>query len=214
MNRSDASGLPRVPQDLHVHTTFSFGDGAIVSEQTVELVAELRHARVQGISDHLEFVHGERFERYRRTVRDHGLRLGVEVNGGSWVPAALEVDVDYYIMHCFDTDDDYAGIERLVETSKPVIAAHPLFIGTDLERLPPACLVEINNRYVWRSDWRAGFGPYVDRFRFVLGSDAHQPHWLNQNVARSVAAALGVQETVLFDPTDAPVPGRERPDNR
>jgi histidinol phosphatase-like PHP family hydrolase len=199
MTLAEGGTLPQVPQDLHVHTTFSHGDGAVVPEQTVALVAQVRHARVQGISDHLEFVHGKSFEAYSTTIRRHGLHVGVEVNGGAWVPAALEIDVDYYIVHCFDTDEDYEGVERLVETAKPVILAHPLFIGTDFDRVPSECLVELNNRYVWRSDWRAGLRDYLDRFRFVIGSDAHQPHWLNQNVARRVAAALGVKETILFE---------------
>jgi len=45
-------------------------------------------------------------------------------------------------------------------------------------------------------------GPFTKRFRFVISSDAHQPHWLNQNVARYVAAELGVSETVLFKKND------------
>jgi hypothetical protein len=188
-----------VPQDLHIHTTFSEGDSAVVPEQTVAYVAQLRYARVMGIADHLEFVTGARFERYRAAVRAHGLRLGVEVNGAQWVATALDTDVDYFIYHCYDTDADYRGAERLVQDGRPVIVAHPLVLGTDLDRIAPPCLVEINNRYVWRSDWRAGFGPYVGRFGFVIGSDAHQPSWLNQNVARRVAGALGVEETILFE---------------
>jgi hypothetical protein len=188
-----------VPQDLHIHTTFSHGDGAIVGEQTVELVARLGHARVVGIADHLEFVSGGRFPAYREAVREHGLRLGVEVNGAVWVSTAVAHDVDYYVYHCFDDEADYRGAARLLETGKPVILAHPLFIGTDIDRVPTECFLEINNRYVWRSNWREGFGPYVDRFRFVIGSDAHQPHWLNQNVARMVARELGVKETLLFE---------------
>lgn len=70
--------------------------------------------------------------------------------------------------------------------------------GTDLTRVPPECLVEINNRYIWRTDWRAFYGPFVDRFDFVLSSDAHQPNWLSQSVARHAAAELGVRERLLF----------------
>jgi len=51
---------------------------------------------------------------------------------------------------------------------------------------------------VWQNDWRAKLGPYIRRFRFVINSDAHQPHWLNQSVARYVARELGIQETLLF----------------
>jgi hypothetical protein len=32
----------------------------------------------------------------------------------------------------------------------------------------------------------------------VIDSDAHQPHWLNQHVARRVAHKLGIAETLLF----------------
>jgi len=38
-------------------------------------------------------------------------------------------------------------------------------------------------------------------FSFVIDSDAHQPHWLNQNIARYVARELEITETLLF--TDA-----------
>jgi hypothetical protein len=38
-----------------------------------------------------------------------------------------------------------------------------------------------------------------DRFEFVVSSDAHQPNWINQTVARHVAARLGVRERLLFD---------------
>jgi histidinol phosphatase-like PHP family hydrolase len=73
-----------------------------------------------------------------------------------------------------------------------------MWMDTDLDRLPPEVFIEINNRYVWRNDWRVRLAPYTDRFRFVINSDAHQPHWLSQTVARRVAAELGVEETLLF----------------
>lgn len=38
-------------QDLHIHTTWSQGDGAVVPEQSIELIASVKHARVVGISD-------------------------------------------------------------------------------------------------------------------------------------------------------------------
>lgn len=199
---SPAQQAPVLPQDLHIHTTFSNGDGAVLPEQTVAMVATVRHARVMGISDHLEFIYGRGFDTYRQEVRRHGLHVGVEVNGHDWIDDALSVDVEYYVYHCRDVAADYRGAERLLATGRPVIIAHPLVLDTNLARVPDTCLVEINNRYVWRSDWRAGLGPWVGRFRFVIGSDAHQPHWLNQNVARMVAAALGVRETVLFDAED------------
>ena len=199
MSSPPAEALPApLPQDLHVHTVFSRGDGAVVPEQTVELVAGIRHARVLGISDHLEYV-GDDFAEYARTVRAHRLKLGLEVNGAEWVDAAAALPVDYYIYHCRDRAEDYRGAERLAATGRPAIIAHPQALQTDLERVSPACLIEINNRYAWREQgWRA-LAPYVERFRFVIGSDAHQPHWLNQTAARFIARELGVRETLLFE---------------
>jgi histidinol phosphatase-like PHP family hydrolase len=194
--RPEALPAP-LPQDLHVHTTFSRNDGAVVPEQTVELVASIAHARVLGISDHLEYV-GDAFEQYARAVRSHNLKLGLEVNGAEWVAAALALPVDYFIYHCRDRSEDYRGAERLAFSGRPAIIAHPQALQTDLGKVDPACLIEINNRYAWREQgWRA-LTPYVGRFRFVIGSDAHQPHWLNQTVARFIARELGVQETLLF----------------
>jgi histidinol phosphatase-like PHP family hydrolase len=141
-----------LPQDLHIHTVFSRGDGAVVPEQTVELVARIAHARVIGISDHLEHVL-EQFPDYELTVRACGLKLGLEVNGEEWVGQA---------------------------------------------EVPPECLIEINNRYAWRDSGYRQLAPWVGRFRFVIGSDAHQPHWLNQSAARWIARELGVEETLLF----------------
>jgi hypothetical protein len=187
-----------LPQDLHIHTTWSTGDGAIVPEQTIALIARLRHAQVVGISDHLELIGEDRFDEYRRQVCAAGLKVGMEVNGHGWVRAATEVTCDYRIYHCFDRDADYAGLDWLVDTGAPVIVAHPNALDTDLNRVPPECLIEINNRYVWRCDWASFYGPFVDRFQFVIGSDAHQPNWLNQTVARYVAAELGVKEKLLF----------------
>jgi len=185
-------------QDLHIHTIWSDGDSAVVPEQTVDFVAELAHARVAGISDHLEFIH-DRFDAYSAQVRGAGFKVGMEVNGHEWLAAALEVDCDYRIFHCFDRDADYAALERLLESGVPLIVAHPNALNTDLRRVPVECLVELNNRYVWRCDWRAFYGPHVERFRFVLSSDAHQPNWLNQTVARHVAARLGVTEHLVFE---------------
>jgi hypothetical protein len=181
-----------------VHTVFSRGDGAVVPEQTVELVARIAHARILGISDHLEYV-AERFAEYAREVRGRGLKLGLEVNGAEWVAEALGLPVDYFIYHCRDRAQDYRGAERLAESGRPAIIAHPQALQTDLERVSPACLIEINNRYAWRDQgWRA-LAPYVGRFRFVIGSDAHQPHWLNQTAARWIARELGARETLLFE---------------
>jgi len=187
-----------LPQDLHVHTVFSYADGAIMPQQTIELVASIGHARVIGISDHFSYVGGSSFAAYSKAVRKQGFVLGTEVGGPDQTEAAAETVVDYYNYHCEDTPAFYAGAERLLETGRPVIIAHPLLLGTNLDKVPPECLIEINNRYVWRNDWRTRLAPYVDRFRFVIGSDAHQPHWLNQTVARRVAQELGIQETLLF----------------
>ncbi|KAA6183728.1 hypothetical protein F2Q65_14915 [Thiohalocapsa marina] len=112
--------------------------------------------------------------------------------------SALDADCDYRIFHCYDRAADYRALERLLAADRPVIVAHPNALGTDLKRVPPECLVEINNRYVWRCDWRQFYGPFRKRFRFVIGSDAHQPNWLNQTVARHVAAALDIHETLVF----------------
>ena len=185
-------------QDLHIHTTWSHGDGAVVPEQTVELVAQVRHARVVGISDHFEYLAEGRIDAYADALRSAGLRVGTEVNGHAWVGAATQAPVDYYIVHCYDSDADYAALERLLETGRPVIIAHPHAMGTQLARIPPDCLIELNNRYIWRGDWRAYYGPHKDRFRFVLSSDAHQPNWLNQTIARFVANELGIRESMVF----------------
>ena len=198
MSRRPTAGLPEpLPQDLHVHTVFSRHDGSVVPEQTVELVARIAHARVLGISDHLEYV-GDAFEEYARTVRAHRLRLGLEVNGAEWVGAALALPVDYYLYHCRDRAEDYRGAENLADSGKPVIIAHPNALQTDLSRVSPSCLVEINNRYAWRDQGWKALAAHVGRFRFVIGSDAHQPHWLNQTAARFIARELGVRETLLF----------------
>jgi hypothetical protein len=114
------------------------------------------------------------------------------------------------VYHCRNRDRDYRGAERLLATGKPLIIAHPLILETNLHRLPPQCLIEINNRYVWRSDWET-LRAFTDVFSFVIDSDAHQPHWLNQNVACYVAKELGIVETLLF--TDAAASVRTRTAN-
>lgn len=188
----------RLPQDLHVHTTYSASDSSVVPEMTIALVAAVSHARVLGISDHFENLVDGVFEDYQGEVRQAGLRLGVEVDGHTWGKQAADFPVDYYLFHCRDRGADYRALEGLMATGKPVIVAHPNAFGTDLKRVPPDCLVEINNRYVWRTDWRAYYAPFRDRFRFVIGSDAHQPHWLGQAMAHHAAAVLGIQEHLVF----------------
>lgn len=45
-----------IPQDLHIHTVYSVGDSAVVKEQTIDLVKQIRHASIIGISDHYEYL--------------------------------------------------------------------------------------------------------------------------------------------------------------
>lgn len=170
----------------------------MVSQQTVSFVAQLHHAKIVGISDHFEYLSDGVFEEYEKEVRSHGLKLGTEINGHEWVTEAVNTGCDYYIFHCFDRDADYLALERLLATEKPVIIAHPNMLNTDLNRVAPQCLIEINNRYIWRCNWKSFYLPFKERFRFVMSSDAHQPHWLSQSVAQLVAAEIGIKETLLF----------------
>lgn len=186
-------------QDLHIHTTYSENDKAIDPLQTIELIAKIKHAQVVGISDHFENLTNGSFETYAKTVVDHGLKLGVEVDGHLWTKEAAEYDVDYYIAHCRDSEADYRGLEYLLQTGKPVIVAHPNAFPTDLNRVPPECLIEINNRYVWRDDWLSFYTPHINRFKFVISSDAHQPNWLGQAVAQYAAKELGIKEHLIFE---------------
>ena len=186
-------------QDLHIHTTFSTGDSAIVPEQTIKLIARTGHARILGISDHLEYLDDNVFSLYKETIQKYGLRVGTEINSHKWVKRVLELDVEYYIYHCQNIAKDYRGAEKLLQSEKPLIIAHPMVMGTDLNKLPSECLIEINNRYVWRDNWSQKIGCFKNRFRFVLSSDAHQPHWLNQIIARYVADNLVIKETILFN---------------
>jgi len=185
-------------QDLHIHTTYSANDSAVVPEQTVALVAAVRHARVVGISDHFENLVNGGFDTYAAEVRQAGLNVGVEVDGHPWVSQAVACAVDYYVLHCRDIGADYRALEDLLATGKPVIVAHPNALETDLKRVPAECFIEINNRYVWRTDWMAYYGPYRNRFNFVLGSDAHQPNWLGQAVAQHAATQLGIEVQMVF----------------
>ena len=185
-------------QDLHIHTTYSTSDNAVVPEQTVALVASVRHAGVAGISDHFECLVNGDFERYEKEIRQCGLHVGVEVDGHPWVEEATNYHVDYYIFHCRDQRSDYRSLDKLLATGKPVIIAHPNALQTNLNHVPPECLVEINNRYIWRSNWKQYYGPFTDRFKFVISSDAHQPNWLAQAVAQHAAAKLDIKEHLVF----------------
>ncbi len=186
-----------IKQDLHIHTTFSKYDGAVVPEQTLELISMVRHAGIIGISDHYEAV-CEDYEAYRDAVRSHHFYLGTEVDGYESVQGASQLEFDYYFYHCRDDKWDYKGIDILLTTGKTVIISHPLVMGTNLHKVPNACFVELNNRYLPRNDWLKGYSPFKNKFRFVLSSDAHQPHWLNQNFAKHVAKELGIEEKILF----------------
>jgi histidinol phosphatase-like PHP family hydrolase len=187
-----------IPQDLHIHTIFSSADSSVVPEQTVELISRVRHADTIGISDHIESIPENSFPDYEAAVRGYGFRLGAEIGGPLSVDYALSLPLDYFVYHCHDDKESYRGAEKLVSSERPLIIAHPLYLGTDFSRIAPECFVEINNRYIWRTDWLAGLSQWTDRFPFVISSDAHQPNWLSQSVARYVASELGVRETLLF----------------
>ena len=188
-----------VPQDLHMHSVYSKTDSSVVPKQTISLIAGFRHAVIQGISDHLEcFETDDEFEKYAAEVRENDFLLGIEVNGFDRTQEALRRDVDYFVYHCRDLTRDYEGAGILVDSGKPVIIAHPCVLETRLSRVPDECYIEINNRYVWRSDWKQFYSPFIESKRFVFGSDAHQPNWLNQNIARKVGEDLGVHESILF----------------
>lgn len=195
MNSSEGDRI-LLPQDLHIHTTFSARDNSLAPQQTIQLVDTFRHAHSIGISDHYE--HLEDPEDYIKSVKALGFHAGTEVSESHSFDEAATVNFDYYLCHCRDKEMDYRGIETLLTTGKPVIVAHPMALGADPARIPREALLEISNRYVWRNDWRAYFTPLLSDFKFVIGSDAHQPHWLNQHIARQVARELGIEETILF----------------
>ncbi len=185
-------------QDLHIHTVYSNHDSAVVPEQTIDLVTRLKHAEITGISDHFEDLLDGSFESYEKEIRTAGFKLGTEVDGSDWAKEAIAYNMDYYMVHCCDRDADYRCLDLLLTTGKPVIISHPHALETNLNRVPPECLIEINNRYIWHCNWNDYYRPFVDRFRFILSSDAHQPHWLSQTVARYVSEDLGIKENILF----------------
>ena len=108
--------MTMVQQDLHIHTTFSTSDNSVVPEQTVSLVAAVKHAIIVGISDHFECLVNGSFEGYEKEIRQIGLKVGVEVDGHPWVDEATHYDVDYYIFHCRDQD---AAMVLLTNCSRP-----------------------------------------------------------------------------------------------
>ncbi len=188
----------QVKQDMHIHTVYSSGDRAVVPQQTMSLIDEIDHAEIRGISDHFEYLEGPVFETYREEAHSLGFYCGCEVNDSSDAIRATEYPFDYYIYHCRDTLSEYNGAEILLNTGKPVIISHPIAIGADLKKVPTDCLIELNNRYIWKADYMSYFTPFLERFQFVIGSDAHQPNWLNQVVARHAAEKLGIRETLVF----------------
>jgi len=188
----------QVPQDLHIHTIFSTGDTAVVPQQTVELIAEIQHARIIGISDHFDYLLGDPYEKYVKALQLYGFKIGTEVDGADWVKDASSLSFDYYVYHCYNYQRDYKAIDQLLETGKPVIIAHPYALETNLDKVPPECYIEINNRYIWKYDWKSILRKHIEHFRFVFSSDAHQPNWLNQNIARHVASKLNIVESILF----------------
>jgi histidinol phosphatase-like PHP family hydrolase len=190
--------MKKIPQDLHIHTVYSIGDGAVAPQMTIDFVASIEHADIRGISDHFEYLQGNAFESYSRNVRAHGFYLGCEINSGEETRDASEYPYDYFIYHCRDKASEYRGAEFLVSTGKPVIISHPMAMGADLSRVPRECFIEINNRYVWRGDYMSYFSPWTEAFHFVFGSDAHQPNWLSQTIARKAGQDLGITESLLF----------------
>jgi histidinol phosphatase-like PHP family hydrolase len=98
---------------------------------------------------------------------------------------------DLHIHTTYSTGDSSVVPEQTVALVAAVHHARTVAISDHFE-------IEINNRYVWRTDWKQYYGPFKERFRFVLGSDAHQPNWLGQSIARYVAAQLGVKEHLVF----------------
>lgn len=185
-------------QDLHIHTVFSIGDSVVSEEQTLDLIYKIKHAKIIGISDHFEYIGIDKYEEYKKGVLEYNFKLGTEVGGKEFVKEAAMLDFDYYLYHCYDSNNDYKGIETLLNTGKPVIISHPEMSDTQLSKIPPECYLEINNRYISKYDWYNYYKDFKNKFSFIISSDAHQPHWLNQNAARYVADQLGIKETILF----------------
>jgi hypothetical protein len=140
-----------------------------------------------------------KWEEYKKEVKKYNFLLGTEVNGHASIKEAQEYEFDYFVYHCWGHESkDYKALVQLQSSNKPVILAHPYATQTDLTKIPEGSIVEINNRYVWRYDWKNYLAPFVNKFRWVLSSDAHQPNWLNQQIALQVANELKISETILF----------------
>lgn len=186
-------------QDLHIHTIYSTRDSAVVNEQTFELISSIKHAKIIGISDHFEhLLENNLIIEYLQMLDLYNFRKGTEIDGHRYVKEAIKYDFDYFIYHCWNVQEDYKAIELLLNTGKPVIIAHPYATDTNLNLIPDNCIIEINNRYIYRYDWKNFLTPYLDKFKFILSSDAHQPHWLNQTISLYVANELNIKEEILF----------------
>ena len=188
-----------IKQDLHIHTTYSAEDSAIVPQQTLDLIKAVSHSEIIGISDHFDEKWSTDFEIYSNDVHGHGFYCGCEINLSHEVTLALELPFDYFIFHCRNKDSEYKAAEKLLKSGKPVIISHPMAIGADLNKVPTGCFIEVNNRYVWKEDYMTFYTPHLNRFKFVLGSDAHQPNWLNHMICQHAADQLGIEETMIFD---------------
>ena len=189
----------RIIQDLHVHSVYSTGDSSVEPQMTPALIASMNHADIRGISDHFEYLKGPVFDSYRSEVHSYGFYCGCEVNDSSDALEAVRYPFDYYIYHCRDKASEYKGAENLLATGRPVIISHPIAIGADLNKVPTNCLIEVNNRYIWKADdFVSYYTPHLKRFRFVIGSDAHKPNWLNQICARKATEKLGIKEHRVF----------------
>lgn len=56
----------QLKQDLHIHTVYSTGDGAVVPQQTIELIAAMNHSEIIGISDHFDYLTGTVYPNYEK----------------------------------------------------------------------------------------------------------------------------------------------------
>ena len=73
------------PQDLHVHTIYSFEDSAVAPEQTPELVAHVSHAEIIGVSDHFEHFADKAYDEYVERIRALKMLVATEIDGAASV---------------------------------------------------------------------------------------------------------------------------------
>lgn len=192
--------IKKIIQDLHIHSTYSTGDTAVAPQQTLKFIAKLEHAEIRGISDHFEYIAEDKvFDVYRKEAHSLGFYCGCEVNDSNDAEKAVDFPFDYYIYHCRNQDSEYKGAEGLLKTGKPVIISHPMAMGADLNKVPTDCYIEVNNRYVWQRDYMAYYATHLKRFRFLCGSDAHKPNWLNHLVAAHAMEEMGLNNILIFE---------------